>query len=66
MSVENGTLKDNGMAAEASEMSSRVFASGSYDEVLSIIEEYVNITSTDEPDEDIDEEYEEDFGMEMS
>ncbi len=54
------------MAAEASEMSSRVFASGSYDEVLSIIEEYVNITSTDEPDEDIDEEYEEDFGMEMS
>lgn len=60
------TLKDNGMAAEAKEMSSRVFASGSYDEALSIIEEYVNITSADEPDEDIDEEYEEDFGMEMS
>lgn len=54
------------MAAEAKEMSSRVFASGSYDEALSIIEEYVNITSADEPDEDIDEEYEEDFGMEMS
>ena len=66
MSVENRTLKDNGMAAEAKEMSSRVFASGSYDEALSIIEEYVNITSADEPDEDIDEEYEEDFGMEMS
>ncbi|MEZ3453914.1 MAG: hypothetical protein K1W17_06040 [Oscillospiraceae bacterium] len=59
-------MKDNGMAAEAKEMSSRVFASGSYDEALSIIEEYVNITSADEPDEDIDEEYEEDFGMEMS
>ena len=66
MSVENRTFKDNGMAAEAKEMSSRVFASGSYDEALSIIEEYVNITSADEPDEDIDEEYEEDFGMEMS
>lgn len=60
--IASRTLKDNGMAAEASEMSSRVFASGSYDEALSIIGEYVNITSADEPDE----EYEEDFGMEMS
>lgn len=64
--IASRTLKYNGMAAEAKEMSSRVFASGSYDEALSIIEEYVNITSADEPDEDIDEEYEEDFGMEMS
>lgn len=28
------TLKNNGMAAEPKEMSSRVFASGSYDEAL--------------------------------
>ncbi len=60
--IASRTLKENGMAAEASEMSSRIFASGGYSEALSIISEYVNITSL----EDIDEEYEEDFGMEMS
>lgn len=60
--IASKTLKNNGMTSEASEMSSRVFASGSYDEALSIIGEYVNITSADEPDEDI----EENFGMEMS
>ena len=49
------TLKNNGMATEASEMSSRVFAFGSYDEALSIIGEYVNITSADEPDEEYEE-----------
>ena len=64
--IASRTLKENGMASEAKEMSSRVFDSGSYGEALSIIGEYVNITSADEPDEDIDEEYEEDFGMEMS
>ncbi len=60
--IASKTLKENGMSKEAKEMSSRVFTSGSYDEALSIISEYVNITSL----EDIDEEYEEDFGMEMS
>ena len=64
--IASRTLKENGMAAEASEMSSRVFASGSYSEALSIIDEYVNITSSEDMDEDIDEEYEEKFGMEMS
>lgn len=64
--IASRTLKDNGMAAEAKEMSSRVFASGSYGEVLSIIGEYVNITSAEEMNEDIDEENEENFGMEMS
>lgn len=63
--IASRTLKENGMA-EASEMSSRVFASGSYSEALSIIDEYVNITSSEDMDEDIDEEYEENFGMEMS
>ncbi len=48
------TLRRNGMSTEASEMSEKVFKSGSYEEALSIIGEYVNITSVDEPDEDID------------
>ena len=48
------TLRRNGMSTEASEMSEKVFKSGSYEEALGIIGEYVNITSVDEPDEDID------------
>ncbi len=47
------TLKRNGLSAEVSEMTEKVFGSGSYDEALGIIGEYVNITSVDEPDEDI-------------
>lgn len=43
------TLKRNGLAAEASEMTDKVFNSGSYEEALSIIGEYVNITSVDDP-----------------
>ena len=46
------TLKRNGLSEEASEMTDKVFASGSYEEALGI-----NITSVDEPDEG--------FGMEM-
>ena len=41
------------MSMEASEMTEKVFGSGSYEEALGIIGEYVNITSVDEPDEDI-------------
>ena len=48
------TLKRNGLSEEASEMSTKVFGSGSYEEALSIIGEYVNITSVDEPGEDMD------------
>ena len=48
------TLKRNGMSEEASEMTEKVFGSGSYEEALGIIGEYVNITSIDEHDEDID------------
>lgn len=47
------TLKRNGMSVEASEMTDRVYKSGSYEEALGIIGEYVNITSIDEPDEGI-------------
>lgn len=48
------TLKRNGLSEQASEMTAKVFGSGSYEEALGIIGEYVNITSVDEPDEDID------------
>jgi len=48
------TLKRNGMSTEASEMSEKVFNSDSYEEALGIIGEYVNITSVDEPCEDMD------------
>lgn len=37
------TLRQNDMAEQATEMRNRVFSSGSYDEALCIIGEYVNI-----------------------
>ena len=48
------TLRRNGMSTEATEMSTRIFNSGSYEEALGIIGEYVNITSVNEPGEDMD------------
>ena len=56
LGIASRTLKDHDMADEASEMRNRVMSSGSYDEALSIIGEYVHITSVDEPvSEDMDE-----------
>lgn len=46
------TLKHNGMSADAKEMVQRVTSSGSYDEALCIIGEYVNITGSDDQDDD--------------
>ena len=43
--IASRTLKRNGMADEAEEMAGRVFSSKNYDDALSIIGEYVNITS---------------------
>ena len=48
------TLRKNGMKEEESEMTEKVFNSGSYEEAIGIIGEYVNITSVDEPGEDMD------------
>ena len=48
------TLKRNGMSSESSEMTEKVFSSGSYDEALGIIGEYVNITSVDDPDDSME------------
>lgn len=58
MGIASKTLKENDMAEQAKEMCGRITASGSYDEALSIIDEYVEITS-------VDEEETEDFEMEM-
>lgn len=52
--IASRTLKRNGLSDEASEMTAKVFGSGSYEEALGIIDEYVNITSVDEPGEDMD------------
>lgn len=47
--IASRTLKRNGLSAEAAEMTEKVFNGGSYAEALDIIGEYVNITSVDEP-----------------
>ena len=51
--IASRTLKRNGLSAEAAEMTEKVFNSGSYEEALNIIGEYVNITSVDEPGENM-------------
>ncbi|ADU21903.1 hypothetical protein [Ruminococcus albus] len=50
--IEARTLRRNGMSNEAKEMSERVTNSGSYNEALSIIGEYVDICSEDEMEEE--------------
>ena len=59
MGIATRTLKEHGMEEQAREMRSRIMESGSYDKVLVIIGDYVNITSIDEADEDFGE------GMDM-
>ena len=48
MGIAAKTLTRHGMQEEASEMRRRITESGSYDEALGIIGEYVNITSVDD------------------
>ena len=61
MGIAARTLRQNGMTDEAKEMQNRITGSAqSYSEALNIIGEYVNITSVDDVDEDMDE------GMGMS
>ena len=62
LGIASRTLKEHDMADEASEMRNRVMGSGSYDEALSIIGEYVHITSVDET---LSEDMEEDLGIQM-
>ena len=62
------TLRENGLADQAKEMRTRAMDSGSYDQALGVIMEYVNVTSVyDDMDEDDDwcrepEYNEQDFG----
>ena len=51
MGIASRTFRKNGMADEATEMTERIYRSGSYDEALCIIGEYVNITSDDETED---------------
>ena len=46
------TLRHNGLAAEATEMTDRIHECGSYDEALGIIGEYVNITGSEESEDE--------------
>ncbi len=55
MGIASKTLKENDMADEAKEMCRRITSSGSYDEALCIISEYVEITSADEYEEETEE-----------
>ena len=43
MAVASDVLKKNKMSDKANEMQSRIFACGSYDEALGIIQEYVEV-----------------------
>ena len=60
MGTTSGTLKENGMAEQAKEMCRRVTSSGSYEEALSVICEYVEPVSVEDYEES------EDFEIEMS
>lgn len=48
MGIASRTLKRNGMQAEAKEMCEKVTKSGSYEEALSVISDYVEVTSQEE------------------
>lgn len=52
------TLRENGMEEQAPEMMKHATSSGSYDKVLCVIGEYVNITSA----EDMEMGQEQEFG----
>ena len=52
------TLRQNGLSDQAKEMTQRAFGSGSYDQALGVIMDYVNITSVyDDMDDDEDEDW---------
>lgn len=48
MGIASRTLREHGMKDQAAEMRQRITESGSYDEALGIIGEYVNITSVND------------------
>ncbi len=52
MGLAARTLRHNGLAEQATEMTCRIHECGSYDEALGIIGEYVNITGEDESEDE--------------
>ena len=52
LGIASRTLKDNGMTEEAAEMHNRVTSSGSYEQALCIITEYITSCSQEELEED--------------
>ena len=52
MGLAARTLRHNGLAEQASEMTGRIHECGSYDEALCIIGEYVNITGGEESEDE--------------
>lgn len=61
--IASRTLKVAGMRKQANQMYQRITASGSYEEAVNIIGEYVNFTEADQPEQLNDEE--EQFNMKM-
>lgn len=56
MGIASRTLRQNGMSEQSTEMRSRITeTAGSYSEALSIIGEYVNITSVDDAQGDVED-----------
>ena len=51
LGIASRTLKDNGMTEEAAEMYNRVTSSGSYEEALCIITDYITPCCQEELDE---------------
>lgn len=51
MAIASRTLKENGLPEQAREMRQRIEQSHSYDSALSIISDYVNITSAEQTEE---------------
>lgn len=52
MGLAARTLRHNGLAEQATEMAGRIHECGSYDEALCIIGEYVNITGSEESEDE--------------
>ena len=51
MAIASRTLKENGLPEQAREMRQRIEQSHCYDSALSIISDYVNITSAEQTEE---------------
>ena len=51
MAIASRTLKENGLPEQAREMRQRIEQSHGYDSALSIISDYVNITSAEQTED---------------